>query len=115
MFNFIKNLFHKSSTPAVPPVTRLMVLNKAKELKRAGLCYSIQEAMAYYGLPIVSISELTSYFPLFTRSRAFSFGARSCRAFWWRYGVWDTGRMDFLNWLIEQYRDDKTDLRTIEV
>lgn len=113
MFNFIKNLFHKFFTPGSHPVTRLMVLKKAKELKRAGLCYSIQEAMAYYGLSFVSLIALTSLFPLFIRTNARRFGANCSGSFWWVPRVWDTGREDFLDWLIEQYRDDKTDLRTL--
>lgn|GEM_PF-4375914 len=113
MFNFIKNLFRKVFTPAVPTVTRLMVLQKAKELKRAGLCYSIRDAMFYYDLPDVSIPELPSYFPLFTRANAIPFGAGLRGSFWWEPRVFDTGREAFLDWLIVQYKDDKTDLRTI--
>lgn len=112
MFNFIKNLFRKVFTPAVPTVTRLMVLQKAKEFKRAGLCYSIRDAMMYYDL-IPHALDPTFCFPLFTRRQALSFGAKEWGCYWWKPCVWDTGREAFLDWLIEQYKDDKTDLRTL--
>lgn len=112
MFDIIRNLFRKYSTSAVPPVTRLMVLQKAKELKRAGLCYSIRDALIYYSL-IPHAIDPTISFPLFTNTQALSFGARPHDGYWWEPNVWNTGREAFLDWLIEQYKDDKTDLRTI--
>ena len=35
--------------------------------------------------------------------------------FWWQPRVWelDGGRLGFLNWMIEQYKDDKTNLRKL--
>ena len=56
---------------------------------------------------------LTVYFPKFRREVAFKFGANKSNDWWWEYDVWDTGRMDFLDWLIDQYKDDKTNLRKL--
>ena len=105
MIPFISRLLHL-------PVTRKEVLKRAKKLKRAGLCFSIEEALRDYGIR-VPYQLLTVYFPQFRREVALNFGANKSDAWWWEYGVWNTGRMDFLNWLIDQYKDDKTNLRKI--
>lgn len=31
--------------------------------------------------------------------------------YWWEPGIWHTGRLDFLNFLIEENKDNKIDLR----
>lgn len=104
MIPFISNLFNL-------PVTRKEVLKRAKKLKRAGLCFSIDRALIDY--EIYSNHLLITYFPKFKREEALKFGANKSDAWWWEHDVWDTGRMDFLNWLIDQYKDDKTDLRKL--
>ena len=105
MIPFISRLFHL-------PVTRKEVLKRAKKLKRAGLCFSIDEALRDYGIDL-SYAFVVKYFPKFRREEALKFGAHELDSWWWEQNVWDTGRMDFLNWLIDQYKDDKTNLRKI--
>ena len=94
------------------PVTRVDVLRKAKSYKGPGLCLAIQQALLYYGLYPVRWS-LSKTFPLFTRENAKRFGGDPSRLYWWPIDEWNTGRMDFLNWLIEQYKNDNTDLRKL--
>ena len=104
MIPFISRLLHL-------PVTRKEVLKRAKKLKRAGLCFSIDRALIDYGIYLnVSYHYL---FPKFRREVALNFGANKSDDWWWECGVWNTGRMDFLNWLIDQYKDDKTNLRKL--
>lgn len=104
MIPFISNLFNL-------PVTRKEVLKRAKKLKRPGLCFSIDEALRDYGINLDY--PFMKLFPKFEREEALNFGAEKEDAWWWEHDVWDTGRMDFLNWLIEEYKDDKTNLRKI--
>ena len=105
MIPFISRLLHL-------PVTRKEVLKRAKKLKRAGLCFSIDRALIDYGIYLnVSYHSL---FPKFRREEALNFGGRKDSLGWWEYDVWDTGRMDFLDWLIKEYEDDKTNLRKMK-
>lgn len=116
------------------PVRRIDVLERVKSEAMAfddltcfgGLCSLLAYALRSYGLIEDCISfqagmdALKKFFPLYTHDNAVEFGARSYdnmseHTFWWPSFVWDeaSGRMRFLNWLIVQYKDDKTDLRTI--
>jgi len=104
MIPFISNILNL-------PVTRKEVLKRAKKLKREGLCFSIDRVLIDYGIYINV--DYHSLFPKFRREEALNFGAEKKGAWWWEQDVWDTGRMDFLNWLIEEYKDDKTNLRKI--
>lgn len=113
MFRLLKKffkLFKSSENSSV--VTRKMVLMRASKYRDNGLCYAIHKSLYEYGI-ITGYLGLITYFPLFTRNNALAFGASESDDFWWPIGNWSTGRKDFLNWLIKQYRDDKTDLRTI--
>ena len=106
MIPFISNLFNL-------PVTRKEVLERAKKLKKAGLCFAIDEALRDYGINLHHPFS-TTYFPKFRKEMAFKFGANKLDSWWWPPRIWDTGRMDFINWLIDQYKDDKTDLRKLK-
>lgn len=82
-----------------------------------GLCVSINKALEHYGIytkPMLNENII----PLFTNNNASSlFNATSyCdsyQIYWWPKGRWNTGRLDFLKWLIEQYKDDKTNLKEL--
>jgi len=104
MIPFISNLFNL-------PVTRKEVLERAKKVQKTGICYSIIDAFEDYGIP--KHYYLSVYFPKFVKRNALNFGADRLRIYWWKPDVWDTGRMDFLDWLIEEYKDDKTNLRKL--
>lgn len=99
-------------------IKRVDILRKAKSstYRKTGLCSAIRCALEYYGLSSLSwIDDLSEVFPLFTRGNAKRFGADLILVYWWPIGEWNTGRMDFLNWLIEQYKDDNTDLRKLQI
>lgn len=103
MIKFIRNLFYR-------PVTRKEVLKRAKNHKYNGLCTSINIALMHYGISVKS-ENMYRLFPVFNRANASRFGANKDNGFWWPCNIWDTGREDFLDWLIDYYKDDKTDLR----
>lgn len=86
------------------------------------LCASILNALKHYNITTLFM-ELEVVFPLFTNNNANSlFNARSFNGgpyetpynkYWWPKGEWDSGRLGFLKWLIEQYKDDKTNLKEL--
>lgn len=102
----VKNFLHL-------PVTRVEVLEHAKELqvtcKYPGLCHLLNSALIDYEIWWASPSTT---FPKFKEEYAKHFGA-SYHGYWWERGRWDTGRLEYLNWLIEQYKDDKTNIRKL--
>lgn len=78
-----------------------------KHNHRYGLCYSLGKAMTHYHIKCFYVED---YFPLFNFNNALQFSAKADQ-YWWPRGKWNTGRKDFLKWLIEKYKDDKTNLR----
>lgn len=105
-------------------VTRLQVLEKAKEymlvpIYEYGICYALTKALVFYEVipewAYFPHTFLKNYIPLFTIRRATKFGAKSNipNGYWWTPGYLGTGRIDFLNWLIEEYKDDDTNLMDI--
>lgn len=101
----VKNFLHL-------PVTRVEVLEHAKELQGThqypGLCALLNDALEYYDI----WSPASTIFPKFKEDYAKHFGA-SYRGYWWERFNWGTGRLDFLNWLINEYKDDKTNIRKL--
>lgn len=116
------------------PVRRIDVLERVKLRViawgdfplQAGLCPLLCSALHAYGLieddmdSTPRMYELRRFFPLYTLDNAVKFGAlreeyASNPTFWWPPFIWNSqgGRMRFFNWLIEQYKDDETNLRTI--
>lgn len=79
-----------------------------------GLCITIDRALRHYGLNLCFTPTII-IFPLFNHNNARKFNSNtdenSILAYWWPKGIWDTGRLDFLKWLLEQYKDDKTNLK----
>jgi hypothetical protein len=60
--------------------------------------------------------EAKKLFPKLSRSNAYDFHLNEDDdGYWWVPGDWKGGRMQFLDWLIEEYRDDKEDLRNIKI
>ena len=96
-------------------VTRIEVLEKAKNFKfdSFGLCHAICTALLFYNLPSCGSFDIELLFPLFRRKNAYRFGANIRNPYWWPPGKWDTGREDFLNWLIKKYKYDTTDLKEL--
>lgn len=92
------------------PIYRVDILRYVKYIERfSGLCHSLFVALTRCN---VSIITATPPFPLMDRENAKPFNARSLATYWWPAGDWTGGRMNFLNWLIDQYKDDKTDLKS---
>jgi len=95
---------------------RLEILEETKYIcfEYSGLCSAIHGAMLdVCGVDCINIVDV---FPLFTIQNAMQFDAlnRSSNTsvgryyFWWPRDDWspDGGRMQFLDWLIEQYKEN---------
>lgn len=98
------------------PVRRVEVLKKVKKnLEKKnyqGLCHALMDVFCDYNLN--TGFDLAELFPGYTWMNAIKFGAtKDYMPYWWEKYNWKTGRIDFLNWLIEQYKDDKTNLRKL--
>ena len=98
------------------PVTRVEVLKHAKELQSThpypGLCVLLDNALDHYEiLPFPS-----TIFPKFRPQYAKHFRALYSDyygVYWWERGAWNTGRLEYLDWLINEYKDDKTNIRKL--
>lgn len=82
-----------------------------------GLCVTLINAFDHYNIGVISINY---YLPLFNNGNAnILFNAKTndfrydCEYYWWPKGEWNTGRLDFLKWLFEQYKDNKTNLKEL--
>ena len=96
------------------PVYRKDILKCAKEYRRTGLCSALDFACSHLSTTPdynrFQLNNIYEIFPLFTRENALKFNADEKSVYWWDPGVWDTGREQFLDWLIEQYKDDNEDI-----
>ena len=78
-----------------------------------GLCFAIKNAYVKV-MNDMWYPKLIKLFPLFG-TNVEAFGGDKVYCYWWPIGEWHTGREAYLDWLIEQYKDDKTDLKTLKL
>ena len=99
------------------PIRRCDIIEHAKELNKydkifPGVCILLRQVLNDFNLSGYYIEEV---FPLFTLENARIHGgdcsARACEGGWWWDDGWSGGRERFVQWLCEQYKDDKTKIR----
>lgn len=108
----LKNLKFKLNKFFRLPVSRKTILNRAAKLykgKTDGLCDALERSLIDYG---IYISATNAFSEFFTQENAKGFGGIN-PGWWWPRKDWTSGRSEFLDWLIEQYKDDKTNLRKV--
>ena len=103
------------------PIYRVDVLAYAlnKNIKSkhpaSGLCSALSSALNCVK-DNMSVQEV---FPLFSTKTAEQFGAYvpidSYSFYWWPADNWEGSRKDYLLWLIDQYKNDKEDIRKLQV
>ena len=108
---YLKNKFNR-------PIYRKDIIEVALQdwdgMHKFGLCNALDHAMSKFDMPYVGHSGTKEFFPLFTLTNAVRFGAQpEFRMYWWPEGDWTKGRIEFLEWMKKQYKDDKTDLRKL--
>ena len=116
MKKILFSLYIKYKIKYNKPIYRVDILRYVKYIERSvGLCPSIRFALfrCNIQMPAVIKPLVPIFFPLMDRKNAEHFNAIPLNIYWWPMGDWTGGRMDFLNWLIDQYKDDKTDLRKL--
>lgn len=110
-----KRLFHM-------PIYRNDILRCAlSHYHSSGLCYAIRESLRTAGVvDTVAYRHLRVYFPLFTEKNSRRFNRDDFNARYFTEGYWFpkydwVRRREFVLWLMERYKNDKTDLRTISI
>lgn len=119
MKNYIKNILKSIKIFILKflylnPIYRIDILEYVKNHHEEyyGICEGIEDACCKFQLGSPYSSRLI--IPKLSLRYAKNFSIREKATedgFWWKPNNWDTGRLDFLNWLINEYKDDKTDLR----
>ena len=92
------------------PVSRKTILKRAAKLykrKADGLCEALDWSLIDYGIYLRAADAFSEFF---SQENAKEFGG-ILPGFWWPKKDWTSGRSKFLDWLIEQYKNDKTNLR----
>ena len=105
------------------PIYRIQVLEWAKKdfmLNKypTGLCKSIADALEYFNLcerNSLLIHKIPFFFPLFNFQNAKKLNNADGDeyGYWWKT-LGKESRIKFIEWLIEQYKDDKEDLNEFE-
>lgn len=91
----------------------LLIEVKRSFLWTTGLCSAIELSAAFFNLH--GAESYTHYIKKYDRNIAIqNFGARK-ESYWWPSCVWNTGRLDFLNFLIKENKTNKIDLRNFKV
>lgn len=80
------------------------ILQRADEHRADGLCFSIDWACYHYDVRTTDFREACTKF---NNEEALKFGAREKVVWWWPMGRWDTGREEFLHYLIKYYSSIK--------
>lgn len=85
----------------------------------SGLCEAIDLSLKSLGLKNSPTRYcIVQYFPKYTRQNAqmFRYKNYTSGAYWWHAWDWDkNGRLGFFYWLKDQYKNDKTNLRKLNV
>lgn len=100
----IKRLLKRHHLLPVYPIDILMEI-KNNPLEDSGLCYAIASTSRKF-----KICNEKHHIKKFDKDIAVNFGGKDT-LFWWKPGIWNTGRLDFLNFLIEENKNNKIDLR----
>lgn len=81
----------------------------------AGICQGIEDVCKNV-FRIANYVNTSALFPehCFSNAKPFTDKNSYPSGYWWPADNWSTGRMEYLDWLIEQYKDDKTNLTHCE-
>lgn len=93
------------------PVYPIDLLIKAKRSYSwtSGLCSAIELSAMFFNLH--NAKNCTQHIEKFDKMIAIQNFNGDNYPYWWEPDIWYTGRLDFLNFLIEENKDNKIDLR----
>ena len=93
-------------------VLQYVKITHKKYIYSVGLCKTIADALFWFNIYVDLYNNIKDYFPKFG-DNINKFNGDNNFAYWWTPVTWNTGRLDYLNWLINEYKDDKTNLRKL--
>ena len=114
---YLKSILHLS-------IYRIDVLNWAEYFyvgfpNRNGLCMALSCSCKCLNLDIWHYRELQTFFPKYNRANAQKFKEYYLpqpNVYWWTPDIWNIhGRLGFFYWLKDQYKNDRINLRKINV
>lgn len=106
------------------PIYRVDILRAVKYnyrgLRGGGICTSITRICRVclnenYSMRWMDCMEAKKLFPKLSRFNAHDFHSDDEGEYWWKINDWKGGRMQFLDWLINEYKDDEENLRNIKL
>lgn len=108
--NIIREIQKRRFPKTLKRVYRKDILEYAlKYHHTSGVCNAIWSSLLHYNLSM----NINKYLPLANLHSAINFKARlRYDGYWWPLGDW-TNRIEYLKWLLEQYKDDKTNLKEL--
>lgn len=108
--NIIRKIQKRLFPKTLKYVYRKDVLEYAlKHNHNKGVCRALWDSLSHYNLG----SYINGYLPLANFNNAKKFNARlRYDGYWWSLGDWKN-RTKYLKWLIEQYKNDKTNLKEL--
>lgn len=108
--NIIREIQKKLFPKTLKCVYRRDILKYAlKHNHDQGVCCAIWRSLEHYNLAL----SIDWYLPLANFDNAKRFKAnRNYGAYWWPLSDW-TNRIEYLQWLFNQYKDDKTNLKKL--
>lgn len=108
--NIVKEIQKRWFPKTLKCVYRKDILEYAlKHNHNAGVCNAIWSSLSHYGLG----RRINWYLPLANLYNAKRFNAEaSYDGYWWPLGDWKN-RTKYLEWLLEEYKNDKTNLKEL--
>lgn len=112
IFRMVKNILKMVHLLPVYPID-LLIKAKRSYLRARGLCPAIKLSADFFNLH--SAKSCAQYIEKLDIDIAIQkFGAKNEPSwYWWEPEIWNTGRLDFLNFLIEENKNNKIDLRKV--
>lgn len=89
----------------------LLIRVKRSYLWANGLCSAINLSAQFFNLH--SAKSCIQHIEKYDRNIAIQNFNGGYDSYWWEEGIWNTGRLDFLNFLIEENKNNKIDLRKV--
>ena len=107
--NIIREIQKRWFPKTLKCVYRKDIIKYALKHHKEGVCATLWNSLWHYDIS----ANMRKYLPLAELDNAKIFGAKlRPDKYWWPLNDW-TNRTKYLKWLLEQYKDDKTNLKEL--